>query len=173
MKTFYAGIGSRETPDNIGILMKDIASELERIGYTLRSGGANGADSFFESGVKHKDNKEIYIPWKGFNDSDSELYNCTLEAFELADKYHPSFKKLSFGAKKLMARNGYQVLGFDLKTPVDFIVCWTPGGKKVGGTSQAIRIADSMNIKVFNLAIDRDINDLITSTGINIKRGLL
>ncbi len=56
-----------------------------------------------------------------------------------------------------MARNCYQVLGEDLSTPVDFVVCWTPDGaesetsRKTGGTGQAIRIAADLGIRVYNL----------------------
>ena len=35
----YAGIGSREVPDDILSVMTRIASRLEELGYTLRSGG--------------------------------------------------------------------------------------------------------------------------------------
>ena len=77
---------------------------------------------------------------------------------KLASEFHPAWDYLSYGARKLHARNGYQVLGEDLKTPVDFVICWTPGGKEQGGTAQAIRIAKFNSIKVFNLAIEDDLN---------------
>ena len=59
-----------------------------------------------------------------------------------------------------MARNVYQILGLDLNTPVDFVICWTPCGSqtdkqrsiKTGGTGLAISLADSLGIKVYNLA---------------------
>lgn len=54
----YAGIGSRETPRSILDLMTAIARKLEALGYTLRSGGATGADTAFEEGVERL--KEIY-----------------------------------------------------------------------------------------------------------------
>ena len=44
----YAGIGSRETPKEILKEMTKIGQELESKGYTLRSGGAIGADKAFE-----------------------------------------------------------------------------------------------------------------------------
>jgi hypothetical protein len=50
----------------------------------------------------------------------------------------------------LMARNCYQVLGQNLDTPVDFIVCYTPDEYK-GGTSQALRIARDLNIPYYNI----------------------
>ena len=70
---------------------------------------------------------------------------------KLASKFHPAWNKLSQGAKKLIARNGYQVLGKDLNDPVELVVCWTQDGKVQGGTAQAIKIANYCYIPVFNL----------------------
>lgn len=152
---YYAGIGSRETPEEILEMMTKIAEGLSR-NYILRSGGADGADSAFEKGAGDK--KISYIPWPGFNGSTEECIPVTSAAMKLAGEFHPGWMYLSYGAKKLHARNGYQILGEDLNTPVDFVVCWTPGGKEVGGTAQAIRIAKANRIKVFNLANEEDFN---------------
>lgn len=144
----YTGIGSRETPTELKNDIKTIVEHLNKKGYTLRSGGAPGADSFFE---EHAEKKEIYLPWRGFNGNTSLLFNPTPEAFEMAQKYHPNWGRLSYGAKKLMARNCHQVLGLDLKSPTDFIVCWTKDGKATGGTGQALRMAEDLKIPVYNL----------------------
>lgn len=145
---YYAGIGSRETPENIKFAIERIVNYLNSIDYILRSGGAPGADSFFEEFATQK---EIFLPWRGFNNNDSNLFTPTLDAHKMAEKYHPSWFKLSQGAKKLMARNCHQVLGLDLNSPVDFIVCWTRDGKASGGTGQALRIAQDLKIPVYNL----------------------
>lgn len=42
---YYAGIGSRETPTRVLQLMIKAAQRLAQRGYTLRSGGADGADA--------------------------------------------------------------------------------------------------------------------------------
>jgi len=153
----YTGIGSRETPTELKNDIKSIVEHLNKKGYTLRSGGAPGADSFFE---EHAEKKEIYLPWRGFNGNTSLLFNPTPEAFEMAQKYHPNWGRLSYGAKKLMARNCHQVLGLDLKSPTDFIVCWTKDGKATGGTGQALRMAEDLKIPVYNL-YNKDILDKI------------
>ncbi len=57
----------------------------------------------------------------------------------------------------LQARNCYQILGEDLKTPSLFVVCWHTGS---GGTTQAVRLARKHNIPVFNLYVDKDKTDL-------------
>jgi len=152
-KKYYAGIGSRKTPESILRLMSSIAEYLSNQGYILRSGGAEGADKAFEQGCKG--DKEIFIPWNGFNNL-SQLYPLTKECFELASQFHPVWDKLSQGAKKLHARNCQQILGKDLNNPVDFVICWTKNGKEVGGTAQAIRVAKSKKIRIFNLGILED-----------------
>ena len=69
---YYAGIGSRETPKEIQDWFKIVAKYLEKNGYTLRSGGAKGADQAFERGVSEDDMKEIYLPWRGFENNKSK-----------------------------------------------------------------------------------------------------
>lgn len=145
----YAGIGSRKTPADICSLMSRLATALEKEGYTLRSGHADGADKAFESGVVSL--KEIYLPWKGFNGSKSLLGKATEEAFEIAAKFHPNWTACSRAARALHARNCHQLLGLDLHSPVEFVVCWTKDGEASGGTGQALRIADAYGIPVFNM----------------------
>jgi len=149
----YAGIGSRETPERVLATMKAIGSHLAKTGWTLRSGGAFGADSAFEAGATESGGKaEIWLPWAGFNGSRSQL-SPSPEAFELASQHHPAWERLGRGPRALHARNGHQILGSDLSTPVDFVVCWTKGGKGGGGTGQAIRLARSKGIQVFDLGL--------------------
>ena len=47
---YYAGIGSRETPGLMLGAFARIGEFLAKKGYTLRSGGADGADTAFEVG---------------------------------------------------------------------------------------------------------------------------
>lgn len=146
---FYTGIGSRQTPFAVLRIMQRTAKNMNTVGYTLRSGGAAGADSAFEKGAGNK--KEIYLPWLGFNGNESTLLP-TDEAFEMAAKYHPAWKNCDERARKFHARNCHQVLGHDLKTPSKLIICWTLAGKDGGGTGQALRIARAYNIPIDNLA---------------------
>jgi hypothetical protein len=145
---YYAGIGSRETPGPILQIMLKTAQQMAGLGFTLRSGAADGADAAFELGA---DLKEIYLPWLGFNGSDSKLLP-TKEAFLIAEKFHPAWDKCSPAAKKLHARNCHQVLGQDLNTPSALVICWTHDGAGGGGTGQAIRIAKAHGIPVHDLA---------------------
>ena len=151
---YYTGIGSRETPANIFSIMTQLAHVLDKQGYVLRSGGAEGADSAFEAGST---NKEIYLPWKGFNNNTSNLYMVNPEAFTLAKEFHPAWHRLSAGGRKLMARNMHQVTGKDLQTFSNFVICYTPNGALTGGTAQAIKYAKSLEIEVINLGNKEDL----------------
>ena len=157
---YYAGIGSRDCPKEIASLMVKVAAWLSRRGYILRSGKAPGSDEAFEKGCDMvKGEKEIFLPWTGFNNSDSNLVVKDKRAFDIAKKYHPYYDRLGQGAKKLQARNSHQILGKDLETPCDFVICYTEGGKEIGGTAQALRISKDYNIPVFNFGSYNNIDE--------------
>lgn len=157
---YYAGIGSRETPDLVRQRIMKIAGQFADMGFTLRSGGVGGADSAFELGcIQHKGPMEIFLPWKNFNGNTSPYYEVPDSAYRVAEKYHPAWINLSPAVKKLLARNTQQICGRNLDSPSDFVVCWTPDGctsgstrtYKTGGTGQAIAIASDLGIPVINL----------------------
>lgn len=166
----YTGIGSRQTPSEILNEFSSIAIRLARAGYILRSGGADGADLAFESGVDTfrctsgepitsiKALKEIYLPWKGFNSSNSDLFGVSPKTLEMAGKIHPAFHRCSRGGKLLHGRNIYQVLGMDLKSPSDFVIAYaeTQNGEPKGGTRTAIMLARQWNIPVYNFYLEAD-----------------
>jgi len=147
---YYAGIGSRKTPADIQQQMTLIARRLDSMGYCLRSGGANGADTAFELGAT---NKQIFLPWDGFNGRYADGRNYIVPPYNksLVELFHPKPFSLSPAGQKLMNRNSYQVLGPTLEDPVDFVLCYTKDGKISGGTGQALRIAKHFNIPVFNM----------------------
>lgn len=156
--SFYAGIGSRKTPNHILAGMTLLANQLEQRGFSLRSGNAIGADQAFQAGTTKK---EVHLPWPGYNNGFTGkefivpmFINATMA---IAARHHPAWDRLSQGAQKLMARNVTIILGHDLSDPVDFVVCWTPDGKITGGTGHSIRIAKTAGIPVFNLANEEHI----------------
>jgi hypothetical protein len=156
----YTGVGSRKTPFEVLERMRSLGYALARAGYLLRSGGADGADEAFERGAKDGNGAaEIYVPWPGFNDHPSGLVRRSLEAEAIARSAHPAWDRLSPAARKCHTRNVHQVLGFDLRTPSLFVVCWTPDGctgadtrtAMTGGTATAILVAERYAVPVFNL----------------------
>ena len=156
---YWTGVGSRTVPPEIGDLMIKIAVKLEELGYTLRSGAADGSDSAFSLKVK---NKEIFIPWKSFGEG--IVPTETEFAHNLLKEVHPAYDRLSQGALKLHLRNVNQVLGADLNTPSKFLICWAKTDKQgspIGGTRTAWKIAEKYGIPCFNLAVEVDKNRIL------------
>lgn len=157
----YAGIGSRRTPAPILVMMRTAACELANRGWTLRTGGAEGADQAFLEGADGIGGRvDLFLPWPNFmaDEVRRRLWPNVMivdrpahEAYEIARKYHPNWKNLRHSVQSLHARNAHQVLGANLDDPVRFILCWTPNGGGTGGTGQAIRMAADYRIPVFDL----------------------
>ncbi len=175
----YAGIGSRETPPDILRLQTKVAKRLGELDYWQVSGGAPGADTAFYEGAPEA--QTAFVPWEGFQDFPM-VYPIVPEAYEIASLYHKGWNGLSFAVRKLMARNCQQVLGYNLKHKVAFVLCWTSDGcekhsgrtRATGGTGQAISVASENDIPVYNmfhsnwhqrLYEEQDINlyDLVTN----------
>ena len=163
----YTGVGARSTPNEMLDIIQSVASVLGKQGWVLRSGGADGADSAFETGCDAvQGSKKIYIPWNGFNgrhqDGQSVL---TLDqgdrdgAVALVKDVHPAYGMLSRGALALHSRNTYQVLGLHLDTPSHFLLCYAPVDKygvPKGGTRTSWMLAQMFDIPCYNLSNDRD-----------------
>jgi hypothetical protein len=146
----YAGIGSRETPDDILALMTDLGAAFGRLGWVLRSGGAPGADTAFERGAFSVNGpRRIYLPRRAFgplprqDDPDAVVPLDDLgalvwrEAQTMAETLHPGWEKLTAlalrddaagrkaaGTLTLLTRNMFQVMGDSLESPVDLVVCY-------------------------------------------------
>lgn len=65
MPGYYAGIGSRNAPQEVLDMATEIAKELSNRQFCLRSGHAEGMDIAFEMGAGG--NANIYMPYEGFN----------------------------------------------------------------------------------------------------------
>lgn len=164
----YAGIGSRKTPEAVAGLMELVAARLARLGWILRTGGAEGADFEFEVGARvvSEDAVELFLPWPSFAERARDgaalppktWTTPTLLAYQIAERHHPAWVSMTRGPRALHARNVHQVLGEHCDDPAAFVLCWTPDGAtteptaKTGGTGQALRIAKAYDVPVYNLA---------------------
>lgn len=111
-----------------------------------------------------------------------------VQAEEIVSELHPFWKAekdaiaageplertMSKGAKSLHTRNVFQVLGKDLKSPSEFLVCYATVDKQgvpKGGTRTAWMIAQKYDIPCFNFAtqskesIYLQIKEIIDSNG--------
>ena len=75
------------------------------------------------------------------------------ETERIASEVHPAWDRCNEWARGMHSRNCHQILGYDLQSPVDAVICWTPDGAVVGGTATVIRIAMKYNIPIFNLGV--------------------
>jgi hypothetical protein len=174
MSRAYTGIGSRECPPEILDVMRRVAAHLARQGYTLRSGGADGADTAFEQGCASAGgDMRIYLPkpgWNGRRFGGPYTGKVDERAFEVAARLHPGWAGLKPFVRMLHARNVHQVMGDDLESPSEFVICWTPDGasergetsSRTGGTGQAIRTAHEFGVKVHNIANQEHLEEVLS-----------
>jgi len=171
MIRFYAGVGSRETPENVLGLMFDLGYNLSLAGWTLRTGVAPGADQAFIRGACADDAGNVvgYLPWPMFEADFVRSHNIDTQnnpeawTYPAAAQFHPSWDRLTQGAQKLHARNVHQIRGWQETSPLSsFVICWTKDGEATGGTGQAIRIAQHYKVPVFNLQRHADKQRVLT-----------
>lgn len=160
---YYAGIGSRETPQEILEFQTRIATRLEKDGWLLSSGGAEGADQAFENGVSSIRNNQIIIAKNGHHGRHStdgyvNFGNATQlmknQCDALVSTIHPAWDNMPRWMKNLHSRNVMQILGPELDTPVKFVLYWAPEDRysvAKGGTRTAVVLAQRLGIPTFNM----------------------
>ena len=152
----YAGIGARQTPQDILGYMADQARILEGKGLILRTGDAQGADKAFRDAAEHK---LVYTP------------NQPIEQWardEVSLVCDTEYDQMKEHTQNLLARNMYQLFGSgtskNVKQPSKFVLYWSfPGAEWdtgvhtnnyyncSGGTRYAVRAACNAGIPTFNL----------------------
>ena len=75
------------------------------------------------------------------------------ETERIASEVHPAWDRCNEWARGMHSRNCHQILGYDLQSPVDAMICWTPDGAVVGGTATALKLSMKAGIPVFNLGV--------------------
>jgi hypothetical protein len=161
-KIIYTGIGARATPERFLLSAMKLGKHMAQKGYVLRSGAAEGASAAFEQGCDSVNGqKEIYLPWRGFNGNRSELFAIPDRAYGIMKNFNIAWDTLSESAKKLQARYVLTILGQDLRTPSRCVICYTKGGKQKGGTGRALQIAKKHNIPIFDMGRFEDEFDVM------------
>lgn len=162
LETYYAGIGSRQTPDEIQNQMFDLALHLANIGCTLRSGGADGADTAFYAGACDSMNVSVHpeiFKWQHGRDSKPAraMAQQVINRLNSEDgETLPPLTRMTQRTAGLLARNVQIVLGKELNEQCEFVVCWTPGGDMIGGTRHALKLASMFDISVYNYGVLSD-----------------
>jgi hypothetical protein len=160
----WAGIGPRQTPHEVCVVMASVGGQLDKQGWMLRSGHAQGADQAWACCVRPQ-MREIWLPWNRFNNGGGEGFHVSPQTSALATVAqiaHPAWDRLSDGARKLMMRNVSIILGPDLDDHVKFVAYWSDQRVPQGGTGNAVRLASVYGIPSFNIAFDDDQQALST-----------
>jgi len=177
-------VGSREVPNDIKEIMTDCGYHFARKGYVGRDGGALGSDTAFHKGVErywiehgyNGDQAERYLPENGsrglYKSQGKHIY--VLEdlphqelAAALAEKIHPAWHNCKDYARRLHTRNPYQVLGVDLLSPSQMLMCWAPPTRDSisGGTRTAWELARHNNIPCVNLHKKENVDKALAMIG--------
>lgn len=157
----YAGIGSKKA-DPI------ICSKAQRLGYylanrnwTLYSSHAPNFEVNLELGcdASEKGEKSIFLPYPGYNGSNSQTSTPSEFAYKIAQELYPEWNSLNSQNKSIIANVCHQILGENLSSPVSFVLSWTEDGSQnfhevpfdSGPVYFGIKLASSLGIPVFNL----------------------
>jgi hypothetical protein len=156
---YYTGVGSRKTPLPVIKGMEEFAFGMaERLpDYTLRSGGAQGADSAFYRGcVEGGGSSEIWSPRH-----EHVVEHEWARDFASLLCWERPLNTMKPFIQTLIIRNMYQVFGEDGNSPSDFLIYWCPGnplgkGFESGGTRYAVRAAHAAGVELFRLKAEGD-----------------
>lgn len=163
----YAGIGSRKTPGHILSVMRSVAEYLAKEGWVLHTGACIGADqAFAEGALKAGGTVHLFLPWPSYEKgwikrlhgkTSVTVFNPDIhtKAIESVHRFHPMGAGLKRSVIALHARN-YLILD-DAK----FAICYTPGGKTVGGTGQGIRLMNDRKRNLFNLGNEAELQTIL------------
>ncbi len=158
-------IGARKTPPKVIIQIQELAGQLVHLGgYFIRTGGAIGAD---QAAMRYTGSDcLVYQPWTGYEagkimefGNRVAMTEPTTAAIGLASYFHPNWDVCSNGTKLLHGRNSHIILGKDLRSAVNFVICYSDidiiDGKAVekGGTALGCKIARQYKIPVYNLKL--------------------
>jgi hypothetical protein len=172
---YYTGVGSRSTPKPVLEVIDFIAANM-KADYTLRSGRAPGADQAFEYPAGSK--AHLYIPWYNFGADVPINGNPRVivpkgallrDAMSMAADIHKNWNAVSEPDRLLHARNCFQVLGDDLNTPSELLICYAqPDRRSVkGGTRTAVELAKMFQIPIYNLFFPNEEEDLMDFLGLD------
>ncbi len=159
---YYAGIGSRETPRDVLDQMKALAFDIaSKESFILRSGGARGADTAFQSGAeatKTDDVAEIFRWQDAVEDYPSRV--MAQQVINLLNSENgeslPALSAMRPRVAGLLARNMMIMAGKNVSLNVAFVVAWTPNGEMTGGTRYALKFAEMFGIPVYNYGVMTD-----------------
>lgn len=153
----YAVASNENVPANVIEEFKSIIPELEKAGFILRvSAMKNSIDDHVRNLTE---NKEVILPWRGFNEVEDGNTYTSPETKAIAKLFQPGYDSLSKGVQLIVAKNVRLALGNDSRSPVNFVLCWSEDGAETNATKTSatgvvghlIAVASAAHIPVYNL----------------------
>lgn len=133
--------------------VKEIIDQLCSLGWVYRGGHE-------EEGSVPAENKEIFIPWQGFNKGRHNhegvnVCHCLdnhLQAIEWAQQAYPTFKEETTEIQMYWVRNIYLLFGKDLNQASHMVIYYQAGNATAKtGTQYLVHAAESLEIPCFNI----------------------
>ena len=151
-----AGIGSRALNGARLDICRRLGAFIATCGGEIHSGNAGGADQAFARGGNSVDPRlvHLHLPWPNFEaraihpDNVIHLPQEQSGYAETAAKYHPAWKHLTQGGRKLHTRNVSIVCWPTMK---DMVLAFPSNKKGGGGTGQGMRVAEGFDVPVIDL----------------------
>lgn len=143
---YYTGTGIVQVSKSMKETILAIAKYLSDQGYTLRTGLSKGMDAAF---IEGSDSVSLFT-YEGENTNGADAFICEETDFikrDLKENYL-TLGALTKVARQRVVRSYYELLGEDLNTPSEFLVCYDPCEGVVNYTH---RLANRLGIKVYNL----------------------
>lgn len=146
-------------PDNVVNEAEELCRWLLSHGFTIRLSCTSNLENKLMEALP-RENLEIYLPFKGFNNIESKLYwNDEISKF-IAAKYNRKYDQLPDVVKAFLARNVRMVMGEKAKSYALATIVWTADGvesvsditRETGNMSHVISVANGVHMKVYNLS---------------------
>ena len=147
-RKYYAGIGDKKLPPQLPQIIQKVAKGMHGDGYCLRNNGMDGAEREFMRGVS---DKQLILPWDGFNGLKSQYNEAPEAATQVAYNHVNLFGDMSHSKQKIMLAKIQTILGVDCKTPVNIVVCYS-FDELYGESAQMISLAKAYQIEIVNLS---------------------
>lgn len=153
----YAIASNKGIPSNVIEEFKSIVPELDKSGFIMR---VSALDETIDNHVRDMtENKELYLPWRGFNNIEQGNTYTSPETKAIAKLFQPGYDGLSNAIQMIVAKNVRLALGNDNKSPANFILVWSEDGAETlatktsatGNVGHLIAVASAAHIPVYNL----------------------
>ena len=171
--TIYYTIAGDYAPAGFNKLFYNISSYFAKKDMVLRTSGSKGIGSDAIKGCDDNQGQyDAFVPWDGYNKIPI-CYELTKEAFDIAEAFNGKYSTMSQTNRKILAAMSYQVLGDDLISPSDFVICYSNRGKGKGGNvGHLIKIAKAYGVPIFDIGKYQNRNDALVNLYFFLKNEL-